>query len=295
MQTFEELKRKLSATEDMRSVVRTMKSMAAVNIRQYEKAVESLGDYAEVVEMGLSVLLREKSAVREVSGREQKGFGAVLFGSDQGMCGQFNDNVIAFFEKHLSEIGFDRRDVHVLALGMKAAGILKAKGFAVDERHEVPASVNGINDSTRKIWMKILQWRSESGIGEVFLFYNQPKSKAAYDPVSIRLLPTDKKWLDSLVRKKWESRSIPIFTMKWDDLFGALLRQYLYINIYRAFAESLNSENAARLAAMQVAEKNIEERIAELTTQYNLQRQGSITSELLDIISGFEALSAERR
>jgi F-type H+-transporting ATPase subunit gamma len=295
MQTFEELKRKLSATEDMRSVVRTMKSMAAVNIRQYEKAVESLGDYAEVVEMGLSVLLKEKSAVGEGFAQTGKGIGAALFGSDQGMCGQFNENVITFMEKHLSDMGLERRDINVLALGMKAAGILKTKGFAVDERHEVPASVNGINESTRKIWMKILQWRSESGIGEVYLFYNQPKSKAAYDPVSVRLLPIDKKWLDLLLERKWESRSIPLFTMNWDELFGALLRQYLYISIYRAFAESLNSENAARLSAMQVAEKNIEERIAELTSQYNLQRQGSITSELLDIISGFEALSTQSR
>lgn len=73
-------------------------------------------------------------------------------------------------------------------------------------------------------------------------------------------------------------------------LFSALIRQYLFVSIYRAFAESLASENASRLAAMQLAEKNINERLEELDTDYHRQRQGSITAELLDIAAGFEAL-----
>ncbi len=291
MQTAEEIKRKLSATEDMRSVVRTMKSMAAVNIRQYEKAVESLGDYAKVVEMGLSVVLKEKPEIEETSFRGKRKYGAVLFGSDQGMCGQFNENAIEYLEKILSNMEIDRRDVATLVLGMKAAGLLRDRGFNIDERQAVPASVNGINDATRKVWMKIFEWRAEREISDVYLVYNKPKSKASYDPESVRLLPTDQKWLDSLVEKKWESRSLAMFTMDWEELFSTLIREYLFVNIYRAFAESLNSENAARLASMQVAEKNIEERIGELQSQYNRQRQSSITSELLDIISGFEALS----
>lgn len=293
MQTAEELKRKLSATEDMRSVVRTMKSMAAVNIRQYEKAVESLAEYADVVEMGLSVVLKDMPEVQGAFSKDRDAHAAVIFGSDQGMCGQFNENVIEFMEESIADMGIDRKNLTLLALGMKASGILKARGFAVDERHEVPASVNGIGESSREIWSKIYQWRDEKDVGNVYLFYNRPKSKAAYDPAMVRLLPTDHKWLHSLTSMDWESRSLPMFTMKWEELFPSLIWQYLFVNIFRAFSESLNSENAARLSAMQVAEKNIEERLAELKSQYNRQRQNSITSELLDIISGFEALSSD--
>ncbi len=80
--------------------------------------------------------------------------------------------------------------------------------------------------------------------------------------------------------------------MNWDDLFSSVVRQYLFVSLYRAFAESLKSENASRLSSMQAAQKNIEERLTELNSQHRHQRQSSITSELLDIVSGFEALNS---
>jgi F-type H+-transporting ATPase subunit gamma len=81
--------------------------------------------------------------------------------------------------------------------------------------------------------------------------------------------------------------------MDWDALFSALIRQYLFVSLYRAFAESLASENASRLAAMQNAERNIDERLTALQGQFHQQRQSSITEELLDIVSGFEALKED--
>jgi len=291
MQTAEELKRKLNSTEDMRSVVRTMKAMAAVNIRQYEKAVESLVDYSEVVKMGLSVVLKKKPEIYQTQSTQDERLGGVVFGSDQGMCGQFNENIIEFIEKWSNEESIIKNELKILALGNKAAGLLLDREFKIDEKQSVPASVNGINEATRKVWLKILDWRENEGIDYIYLFYNKPKTRASYDPSRVRLLPTDRQWLDSLLEMEWDSRSLPIFTMEWERLFLNLIHEYLFVNIYRAFAESLNSENAARLSAMQVAEKNIEERIAGLKSQYNRQRQSSITSELLDIISGFEALA----
>ena len=83
-------------------------------------------------------------------------------------------------------------------------------------------------------------------------------------------------------------------TMPWHDLFSAVARQYLFISLYRACAESLASENASRILSMQAAEKNIEDRLAELQTEFHHQRQTSITEELLDVVTGFEALSQQR-
>ena len=88
--------------------------------------------------------------------------------------------------------------------------------------------------------------------------------------------------------------TLPVFTMEWENLFRALIGEYLFVCIYRAFANSLASENASRLAAMQSAEKNIEERLEELFMQFHRQRQMTITEELLDIVSGFEALGGRR-
>jgi len=103
----------------------------------------------------------------------------------------------------------------------------------------------------------------------------------------------DRAWLARIQEEPWPTRVLPDFSMGWDALFSALIRQYLFVSLYRAFAESLASENASRLAAMQSAERNIDERLTELRGRFNQQRQSTITEELLDIVSGFEALKED--
>jgi F-type H+-transporting ATPase subunit gamma len=134
-------------------------------------------------------------------------------------------------------------------------------------------------------------WQQREQIGRILLFYNQPISGSSYCSGKQQLLPLDPHWLLSLEKKPWYTSVIPIFTMDWQDLFSELISQYLFVSLYRALAASLASENASRLAAMQSAQKNIEERLDELKTQYRRQRQGAITSELLDVVAGFEALT----
>lgn len=128
-------------------------------------------------------------------------------------------------------------------------------------------------------------------IDQIFLYYCRQLSGANYEPHTVHLLPVDKQWLARIRKREWPGKTIPIFTMDWDSLFSALIRQYLFISLYRAFAESLASENASRLASMQGAEKSIEEQLGSLRLRFHQQRQMSITEELLDIVSGFEALS----
>ena len=100
-------------------------------------------------------------------------------------------------------------------------------------------------------------------------------------------------FFQQLQEEKWPTHMLPTFTMDADRLFSALVRQYLFVSLFRACAESLASENASRLAAMRGAERNIGERIDELTSQFHQTRQMAITEELLDIASGFEALSED--
>ena len=109
----------------------------------------------------------------------------------------------------------------------------------------------------------------------------------------MHLLPLDSEWLARLEAEPWPTKVLPWLTMDWDELFSALVREYLFVSLYRAYAESLASENASRLASMQGAERNVEDHLRGLRAQFHHQRQAGITAELLDITSGFEALRGD--
>jgi F-type H+-transporting ATPase subunit gamma len=289
MQTIEDLKRKIESTEDLRSVVKTMKALAAVNIRQYERAVESLAEYNRTVEMGLRIALRGRSRV-SARPAPRDVLGAIIFGSDQGMCGQLNDQIVSYGLEIMGDIGVKEENRAIMAVGERVAGRLEDAGQPVEEYFSVPNSVVGITPMVQEIVLKIEAWGRERGIHHIYLFYSKHLSGASFRPHSVHLLPVDQEWLSDLERQAWPSRGLSTFTMDWERLFSALIRQYLFVSLFRGFAESLASENASRLASMQGAERNIEEWLAELNTRFHQQRQMSITEELLDIVAGFEAL-----
>lgn len=294
METVEGLKRKLDSTEDLQSVVKTMKAMAAVNIRQYEKAVRSLTDYARTVELGLSVVLgaggRPPRARREAQGA----LGVIIFGSDQGMAGSFNEQVTSLAIDDLGQVGLALAGLPMVAVGQRVLGPWEDAGGQVERYLQVPGSIAGITPVVHELLLHIQTWGEQRDIDRVWLFFNRQLHGAAYEPVKRELLPLDRVWLERLILEPWQGPSLPTFTMDSQLLFSALLRQYLFIGLFQALAESGASENASRLAAMQGAEKSIAERMEELTRRYFQRRQSAITEELLDIISGFEAFSTEQ-
>jgi len=184
-----------------------------------------------------------------------------------------------------------RRDHQVtIAVGVRAASGLEAAGRPVEQVVGVPASIGGIGAAVEQVLRKVEDWHSTRGIETIVLFCARPVSGAWYRTRGKQLLPLDAQWIHSLRLKPWPSRSTPMFTLDEKRLFQLLIREYLFVSLYRAFAQSLASENASRLASMQGAEKNIEERLHTLTASSRRVRQESITSELLDIIASFEAL-----
>ena len=182
----------------------------------------------------------------------------------------------------------DRRKV--LAMGLRVSTLLDAQGQEVEETFSLPSSVDGITVKVQDLLLRIQAWTDVQGLNQVFLFYSRPVSGASYRPHSLRLLPVDEQWLKTMREKDWPTRMLPMFTMDRERLFRALIQQYLFVSLFRAIAESAASENASRLASMQGAEKNIREQLTELNSRYHQQRQMAITEELLDIVSGFEAL-----
>jgi F-type H+-transporting ATPase subunit gamma len=175
-------------------------------------------------------------------------------------------------------------------MGRRVRNVLEDAGQPVDVTFAVPVSANDITRLVQELLPCIQTWQEDRHLDKLIVFYNQRTSAATSRPHSLQFLPISEERFSAWRATPWHSRSTPTFTMSWEDLLSKSVRQYLFVALFRACAESLASENASRIASMQLAEKNIEERLAELTTQFYQLRQTAITEELLDVVTGFEAL-----
>jgi len=288
MQTLESLQRKIHTAHDLLSVVKTMKSLAAVNIRQYESAAAALDKYYHIVEHGWQALFREWGRLPH-SGREGNAVCLVL-GSDQGMCGQFNDVVLELAFKHAGKLESKGQTCYFWGAGERVLfGLEDGPGAA--EFFALPSSISGITEQMHRIVATFGKWQEEKNTNVLYIINNRQEEQAmGYHPAVHRILPLDREWLAGIREKPWPSSCIPMLGLEEKKLFDQLLRQYLFASFYRAFAQSMASENGARLAAMQSAEKNIMEMEERLQGDYRQARQNMITSELFDIVSGFEAV-----
>lgn len=296
MEELESLKRNIKNADDLQSVVKIMKTISSSNIREYEKAVESLGQYNRTIEMGLQIVMMNKPDEFQLfqltkSESERKRLGAVVFGSDQGLCGSFNDQIANYVIDKLKGIEHETRSV--LVVGERVISRLEEAGQHIDAHFSFFGTPQGITQVMLDVLVELEEWRMNNGVDQIVLFYNKSGPGAAFRPNMVSLFPLDMDWLRTLAEKKWPSRALPTFSMDADKLFSSLVRHYLFFSLYRAFVESLASENASRLASMQMAEKNIEEHLNELSVQFHRRRQAAITSELLDVVTGFEAITGE--
>lgn len=292
METLEQLRHQLESMDDLGSIVRTMKALAAVNIRQYEMAERSLNHYYRAVELGLHVVLRELPPPRTPARRAER-VGAILFGSDHGMCGRFNEEVVGHAAEWLADAAGGERP-RIIAVGARVAALLEARGLQPERDMFVPGSAARIGATVRQILLALEDWQGGGRAERVYLFHNRSSAEGRYRPTRTRLLPVNLHRLHSLEGEKWPSRSLPTYTMRREMLFARLLRQFFFVTLFRACAESLAAENSARLAAMQSAERNLDERQQELLGQFRRLRQDAITAELLDVVSGYEALQGAR-
>jgi F-type H+-transporting ATPase subunit gamma len=289
MQALEGVKRQIHTAEDLQNIVKTMKALAAVSIRQFERAVASLADYQRTIDLGLQAVLRHEAATPPMARSAPDGcLGAVVFGSDQGLCGRFNDQIAFAALDTLPGLEPRREWRYVHAVGSRVAARLEGLGESVAATSAVPASLAGITPMVQNLLLHLETWREQTHIDRIVLMHHTPLSGPSYSPHLVHLLPIDLTAYQQ--RAKWPSRSLPAFTLRPRQLLSSLLRQRVFVCLYRAFAESLACENAGRLASMQAAERNIADHLEALRAQYRYQRQHAITAELLDIVSGYEAL-----
>lgn len=293
MQRIEILKRKINSAEELGSIVRTMKVMASVSIRQFEEAVESLGEYFRTVELGLRIVLSRSFQEVEpmlMKGEERRP-GWIVFGAGQGLCGSFDEVIADYVEDFRGKREGEAPLLYVL--GDRLADHLEQRGFRIDGIYDLPGTVGGINDTVTDLLVGIDRWQSEPAVESILLFHNKPAGKIRYAPRQQHLLPLDRHWLYRITEQTWPTNNIPQFGMDPVRLFSSLIRQYLFVSLYRAAAESLAAEYSSRLNAMQAAEQKIDERLRELENRYREVRQTTITEELLDIMSGYETSRSE--
>ncbi len=293
MKTLETLQRKINTAEKLFATVKTMKTLAAANMKQYDKAVESLGQYHHTIELGLQAVLQDvdfsgemlqDNPVSPFSGETQQ-IMAIVFGSDHGFAGRFNDDIVSFAFKILNETNIEKDHRVVICIGEQAASRILYREQPVEKLFEVPNSISGINPLIHKILLEIESLRINNQHLQVWLFYNKPAYGTMVTQEIDMIIPIELTKYQ-VPRSQWPSRSTPIYTIERGKLLSALIQQHIFVMLYGGAAFSLAAENASRLAAMQLASKNIEELLVAIQVEFRQNRQNAITEELLDIAAG---------
>lgn len=287
--SLEGLRRKLDGARKLGSVVRAMKAISASSIVQYEHAVATLGQYQRSVELGLSLCLaseqpRPAGPIRGGDGRT----GALVFGTDQGLVGRFNEVIGDFAVGALRTLPGLKT---VWAVGVRVCPPLEAAGLTVNKRFVVPSSVSAITALVTEIQIDMESYAAANRQSEIHVFHNAPRSATHYEGTSQRLLPLDAAWHKRIREMPWPNGRLARMLGDRTAGLAGLIHEQLFISLYRACAESLASENASRLEAMQRAEDNIESVAGDLQQSLNRLRQSSIDEELFDVIAGFNALA----
>ena len=285
MQGLQGLKKSIDSAGNLKSIVGTMKAHASSNINQFQNAAKASREYRRVLDMSLHVVLSgEDEEILPMEPLEKGNVVHFVFGSDHGLAGRFNERIIEYGLEKIPKAD----DHKVIAIGQQALQRLRFDFDVIDSFH-VPQTTDSIASMVTNLLVKIDELRDESHISKIMLYYNKPTDNYGFIEETETLFPID---LSKLIKDEinWESKSIPTYFSDKQVLLSDLIRQYIFITLYRAFCYSLASENASRLSSMQSAEKNIDERLEELNYEYRRERQNSITEEINDVISGFKAI-----
>ena len=284
---LEALRHRIDGAHDLQGVVRTMKAMSASNITQYENSVQSLNSYYETVNKGLVACFAQLSAHKQLAPNHKrlKEVAVIVFGSDQGLVGQFNDTLAQYISHQLPTIDSAYK---IWVVGERMNAHLDDMGLTVEKVFNVPSSVDNITyligdllTSSEHLWNQDLQ-------SPIYIFHHKPGALTGqYEPLMRTLLPIDLSWQKQFQTQTWQGPSLPQTLGSHANTLRALIREYLFVSIFQSAAESLASENASRLISMQRAEKNIEEMLVNLQTSYHQQRQEAIDAELFDVVAGY--------
>lgn len=292
-ESLQDLERRIESATELHSITRTMRGLAAVNLRHHEQAAGASSMCEGIIAAGLQVALRDGGLERLPPDPPVSSMPTALlvFGSNQGLCGPINRHVVTHTSNESAQLP---SLIRVGAIGQRLASELELAGLDAETTWDLPGTVEAITPRATQVLVDVDRWRREDGITRIILvFPDYVRGARSYEPTTWQLAPTDRRWLERLAARPWHSRSLPTFTMQWDLLVAALIHEAMLVHLHRSFAQTMASVAASRLAAMDSAQRDIEERLDRLRTEHQLLRQTEITEELLDVVSGFEVLRTE--
>lgn len=288
MQGLQGLKRSINSAENLQSIVSTMKAHASSSITQFQKAARASMEYRKILDMSLYIVLSDEEELMPIDEVKEGDVIHIVFGSDHGLAGRFNERIANFAAENIP-IGEKHK---IIIVGQQIVQRLKGD-FNIYEYFMQPLTPESISSRVNDLLLTIDEIRDKVPVEKIILYYNTPQDNSTFIEDTELLFPIDLLEI-SKGKIEWESKSIPMYFGKKEDIVSDLIKQYFFITIYRAFCYSLASENASRLASMQSADKNIDERLEDLNYQYRRERQNSITEEINDVISGFKAIRGSK-
>ena len=254
----------VSSTKFKRFQVLTLKS------RNYARAVnEAFDNLVASLTGNKFVIFDGKSEVRRV--------GIIVMTSDRGLCGSFNSNTFRRLENMKKQFEKEGKEISVVTIGRKAKEYCKNRNINVDSEYTqmIPETMF---ETGKKISEDVVQFYLNDFYDEVYMIYSKFVSAIEYNIQIEKLLPIEKK--EGLPTKEY------IFDPSEEEVLNSFVPQVLNIKLYQSLLENSASEHSARMSAMKQANDNASEMIRNLEVQYNRERQGQITQELTEIISG---------
>ena len=292
--SLETLKKRIQTTTDLKEIVTTMKTLSSASVGQYEKALLSLYYYGRTVKAGFNGLTRADFFTYHPSKiRANPKMLAVVIGSDNGLVGRFNRDLMTFTEQTLNDL-YPKGEKHILSIGKRIGLLAPLYHMHQEGTYSLSNSVKEISIISGIILTKIHELIYQKHIDAVYLFFNQKQGNTAFISDYLQVIPLPAEQFSNVKKEKWQGRMPPLITANKDALFQSLIREYLIVVLAHALTSSLASEHYTRMIHMQEAERNINDSLDELNLKYQQLRQNQITDELIDIVSGSEQINKQK-
>lgn len=283
MPELRQLERQLESARSLSEVVSAMRNMAAIYVRRAENTLDAMRPYAEVVERALRLAMRLSDAGQAEIPEDARSL-VVVFAADQGLAGNYSDRVVTAALEFAGELG---GPVDLVCIGYRGLESMKMRGTNPIAVYRAPGSIEGIVSDIPDLAAQIFTAFRRRAAQRLYFVYSRYEGLGRYEEMHRRVLPP----ADDVTAGADQPVAgyPPLLTGPPRDILGNFIEEYFYVEFYRALLESHASENGARLASMTSASSNIDDRLGDLTQQYQSERQEVITSELLDVVSGAEA------
>lgn len=291
MPSLKDIRSRIDTTKNTQQITRAMKMTSAAKLRRAQNNIVNLRPYANTILQVIADIAATKKVEHPLLsvGHEAKTMLFVVMTSDRGLCGAFNTNIARAAERHYKEIKGKYQKIDFLFIGRKGADYFKRRGIqGVDTILNLAREVS--YPMAAEVAKRMIEAYQSGAYDEVCIVYNEFKSAISQTVTEETLLPIDVEKASALANNKEGFPADMIFEPAPAAIIDQLIMKHFNVQVYRCMCESVAAEHGARMTSMENATKNAGEMINSLTLTYNKLRQASITTELIEITSGAEAL-----